>query len=428
MKVPAHPILASIMALTGGGCGMDEAGVKDKQEMQAQRIAILTVATNIHAIRWINALAERGLDLIVITQQPPLPGDYHPSVRFVLLPFRGRLAYLLNALVLPRIFARTGAPLLHVHYAGGYGATVWLSGIRNSLISVWGGDVYDVPGRSALHRRAVCGALEKAALITSTSHVMKAQVERLGVSTPIDVVPFGVDTDRFRPGLHPKTQGRLVIGTVKTLARKYGIDTLIRGFDLALRDSHFRALDPELHLVGGGPAQQEYEQLAVSLDLGDRIRFHGQVRHDQVPAILSGFDIYAAISRDDSESFGVAIIEASACGLPVLVSDAGGLPEVVEDEVTGMIIPRDDPAAVSRALLRLAADPALRKKMGAAGRQRVMRLYEWSACVDAMIAIYTQIIGSGVMTGRQNGFARLVQRATKPRGPLCVPTRFAKGL
>lgn len=101
LKAAAHPILASIMALTGGGCGMDEAGANYEQEAQAQRIAILTVATNIHAIRWINALAGRGLDLIVITQQPPLPGDYHPSVRFALLPFRGRLAYLLNALVLP---------------------------------------------------------------------------------------------------------------------------------------------------------------------------------------------------------------------------------------------------------------------------------------------------------------------------------------
>lgn len=391
------------------------------------RVAILTVATNIHAIRWINALAERGLDLVVITQQPPLPGDYHPSVRFALLPFRGRFAYLLNALALPRVFARTGARLLHVHYAGGYGATTWLSGLRNALISVWGGDVYDVPRRSALHRMAVCRALEKAVRITSTSHVMKAQVERLGVRTRVDVVPFGVDTTLFRPGLDAGKGGRLIIGTVKTLAPKYGIDTLIRGFELALQDPAFRARDPELRIAGGGAARRDYEQLARSLGLQDHVHFYGQIRHADVPAMLSGFDIYAAISRDDSESFGVAVIEASACGLPVLVSDAGGLPEVVEDEVTGIIVPRDDPHAVARALLRLAADPALREAFGTAGRERVKRLYEWSGCVDAMLAIYAEIMGSASATRPQDGLARHDRRDGRPREPLRIAARLSEG-
>lgn len=397
------------------------------ESITTARIAILTVATNIHAIRWINALAERGVDMVVITQQPPLPGDYHPSVRFELLPFRGRLAYLLNALALPQVFARTGARLLHVHYAGGYGATLWLSGIRDALISVWGGDVYDVPGRSMLHRTAVCRALEKAVRVTSTSHVMKAQVERLGVRTRVDVVPFGVDTSLFRPGLNPRQKnGRLVIGTVKTLAPKYGIDTLIRGFELALRDPAFRARDPELRLVGGGRARRDYERLTAELGLEDRIRFYGEIRHAEVPAMLSGFDIYAAISRDDSESFGVAVIEASACGLPVLVSDAGGLPEVVEDEVTGIIVPRSDPRAVARALLRLAADPALRQAFGAAGRERVKRLYEWSGCVDEMLAIYAQIIGRGTASQPQDERACRARRDGRSREPLRIAARLAE--
>ncbi|SCW39326.1 Glycosyltransferase involved in cell wall bisynthesis [Sphingobium faniae] len=353
------------------------------------KIAILTVASNIHAIRWINALAERGLDILVITQQPPLPGDYHPSVNFTLLPFRGRLAYLLNAPFVRRAYHRSGADFLHVHYAGGYGATVWLSGIARPLISVWGGDVYEVPFRSWLHRMAVTGALGRASRITSTSHVMKTQVQRLGVSTPVDVVPFGVDTKKFQP--RPKTGERFVVGTVKTLKRKYGIDTLIRGFALALHDPAFLALDPELQMAGDGSGRQSYELLAERLGIGERVAFLGPVRHEDVPAALHGFDIYAALSRDDSESFGVAIIEASACALPVVVSDAGGLPEVVEQGVTGFVIPRDDPAALAERLCELAADPALRAQLGQAGRARVARLYEWSDSVDAMLGIYERV-------------------------------------
>ena len=371
-------------------------------------IAMLVVATNIHAIRWINALAERGLDLIVITQQPPLPGDFHPSVRFCLLPFRGGLAYLLNALALPRLFARSGARLLHVHYAGGYGATVWLSGIRNALFSVLGGDVYDVPERSWLHRSAVCGALKGAARITSTSHAMKAQVERLGITTPIDVVPFGVDTDLFQPRPESRAIRRLIVGTVKTLTRKYGIDTLIRGFALALDTSAFLALDPELRIVGHGPARAEYEQIARELGIADRVKFYGAVPHEAVPGLLAQFDIFAAVSRYDSESFGVAIIEASACGLPVVVSDAGGLPEVVADEVTGIVIPRDDPEALSAALVRLGQDRALRLRLGRAGRDRVKELYEWSDCVTMMVKVYEHLLEEGVTINRR----RLPDRST----------------
>lgn len=371
---------------------MEKADPERAFRIPPTKVAILAVATNIHAIRWINAMAERGVDLLVITQQPPRPGDYHPAVRFALLPFRGRFAYLLNAVALPRLFAQSGAKLLHVHYAGGYGATIWLSGIRNALFSVLGGDVYNVPERSWLHRLAVCNALQGAIRITSTSHVMKAQVERLGIDTRVDVVPFGVDTNIFHPRGKERTNGRLVIGTVKTLAHKYGIDTLIRGFALALRAPDFRALDPELRIVGGGGARREYEQLAKRLGLADHVTFYGEVRHQDVPDILADFDIFAAISREDSESFGVAVIEASACGLPVLVSEAGGLPEVVEDGVTGVIVPRDDPEAVSRALVRLAADPGLRRQLGQAGRARVQRLFEWSDCVESMLKIYQQLL------------------------------------
>jgi glycosyltransferase involved in cell wall biosynthesis len=348
------------------------------------------VATNIHAFRWITALAERGLDILVITQQPPEPGEYPPSVRFEVLPFRGRLAYALNALALRSILRRSGADLLHVHYAGGYGATIWLSGIRRCLVSVWGGDVYDVPERSWLHRFVVSRALDGAGRITSTSHVMKAQVERLGISTRIDVVPFGVDTNVFQP--RAEAQGdRFVIGTVKTLARKYGVDTLIRGFALALEDPGFVALQPELRIAGGGPGRKEYERLVRELGIAGRVKFLGQVPHELVPSLLAGFDVYAAVSRDDSESFGVAIIEASACGLPVVVSDAGGLPEVVEDEHTGLIIPRDDAIALSTVLVRLARDRGLRERLGRAGVQRVRRLYEWSDCVDSMLEVYRQM-------------------------------------
>jgi len=355
------------------------------------KIAVLAVSTNIHTVRWVNGIAERGIDVVLMTQQRPRASDFHPSVTISLLPFRGLFAYALNAPMLRVLFDRSGADLLHVQYAGGYGVMSFLSGIRRRLVSVWGGDVYVVPHRSRLHRLFIVAALQSALRITSTSRVMAQQVRRLGVTRPIDVIPFGVDTGLFQPAPQTDSGRRLVVGTVKTLQPKYGIDTLIRGFVAALADPAFARLDPVLRIAGAGSARAQYEALAEAIGR-DKVRFEGHVEHAQVPELLRTFDIYVAVSREDSESFGVAVIEASACGVPVIVSDVGGLPEVVDDGKSGLIIPRDAPMCLARALTQLAADPALRRRLGSAGRQKVMREYEWAHCVDQMIATYAEVI------------------------------------
>lgn len=354
------------------------------------KIAVLAVATNIHTIRWVNAIAERSIEVLLISQQPPRLQDYHPAVAFHVLPFRNGLAYALNAPALRRAFRRSGADFLHVHYAGGYGAMAWLSGIRRRLVSVWGGDVYDVPHRSFLHRRLVLGALKGAMRITSTSHVMADEVRRLGITERIDVIPFGVDTEKFCAATEQKDGRRFVVGTVKSLQRKYGIDTLIRGFAAALADPGFTALDPILRIAGSGAARQDYEDLAKAIGQG-RVCFEGHIDHASVPDMLRRFDLYVAVSRDDSESFGVAIIEASACGVPVIVSDAGGLPEVVDHGTTGLVIPRNSPSKLADAIVSLAANYQLRREMSLAGRRRVQRDYEWSACVDRMVQLYKEL-------------------------------------
>lgn len=355
------------------------------------KIAVLAVSTNIHTIRWVNAIAERGVEVVLLTQQRPRASDFHASVTIRLLPFRGRFAYALNAPMLRILFDRSGADLLHVQYAGGYGVMSFLSGVRRRVVSVWGGDVYVVPYRTRLHRLFIVAALRSALRITSTSHVMAQEVRRLGVTRPITVIPFGVDTELFRPEPQANKSGGFVVGTVKTLQPKYGVDTLIRGFVAALADPGFASLDPVLRIAGTGSERARYEALAEAIGRG-KVHFEGHVEHAQVPALLRTFDIYVALSREHSESFGVAIIEASACAVPVIVSDVGGLPEVVAHGETGLVIPRDAPMCFARALASLALDPSLRRRLGSAGRSNVMRDYEWSGCVDQMIATYGEVI------------------------------------
>ena len=158
---------------------------------------------------------------------------------------------------------------------------------------------------------------------------------------PIYITPFGVDTNKFFPqtGSNAQRNDRsFVVGTVKNLEEKYGIDRLIQMFAILQKklteDQTETGREPTLLIVGGGPERGAYERLAQHCGVSDRTTFVGNVPHDEVPSYLRKIDVYVALSR--YESFGVAVIEASACGCPVVVSDVGGLPEVVHDGDNGI--------------------------------------------------------------------------------------------
>jgi glycosyltransferase involved in cell wall biosynthesis len=353
------------------------------------RIALLGPANSIHLQRWARALAQRGHALCIVSQQRCDRALLPASAEVMWLPHAGSLGYFRNAWPLRHLLGKWRPDLLHAHYASGYGTTMALSGFTPTLLSVWGSDVYDFPYESALKGRLLRWNLRRASALASTSHAMARQAQRL---TPerqdIAVTPFGVDLGHFKPDASRRTSGRLTIGTVKSLAPKYGVDVLLRAFAGLLQDESVRDMPQDLRLliVGDGPQRAALEALARQLGIDRRTEFTGAVAHVDVPAMLKRLDIYAAPSRLDSESFGVAVIEASACALPVVVSDVGGLPEVVRAGETGLVVPRDDVPALQAALKRLLLDAALREALGRQGRAHVEREYAWPHCVDLMEA------------------------------------------
>ncbi len=360
-------------------------------------VALLAGWNDIHTVRWANALAARGLTIRLFTQhagKEPL----HPAVQVRHLPFRGRPGYFLNALPLRRSLRKSPVDLVHALYASGYGTLARLSGLPRKLVSVMGADVYDFPKCSRLHRRLVVANL-RAAAIASTSHCMARETHQLAPDLEYPTVtPWGVDLEKFRMLGDRRKDGVVILGTVKKLASKYGIDLLIQAF--ARCQSLLPAGHPRLRLrlVGDGPQRAELEDLAVRCGVRDKVDFVGAVSHDQVCTELNRMDIYCALSRLDSESFGVAVIEASACQRPVVVAAVGGLPEVVRDNHTGLIVPREDPESAAQSLVRLIRDPHLRVRFGAAGRAFVQQHYEWNENVERMLALYRRLVPTQGMT------------------------------
>ncbi len=351
------------------------------------RIALLGPANSIHLQRWAHALVARGHAVAVLTQHLCARALLPAAAEVFLLPRADALGYFTNAWRARRMLKRWKPDVLNAHYASGYGTTATLCGVRPTLLSVWGSDVYDFPYETALKGLLVRRNLRHANAIASTSLAMARQVTALvpGIGE-IAITPFGVDAAIFAPQPSLRDPCWITIGIVKALAPKYGVDLLLNACLGMLRDPRVQALPwpCRLLIVGDGPQRAELDALAASLGLAARTTFVGAVAHGEVPMWLNRFDVFAAPSRYDSERFGVAVIEAGACGLPVVVSDAGGLPEVVVDGHTGLIVPRDDVVALQAALTRLVLDPALRDRLGAGGRAHVVRAYAWENCVDRM--------------------------------------------
>ncbi len=198
----------------------------------------------------------------------------------------------------------------------------------------------------------------------------------------ISVAPCGVDLALFTPhGTVEQTDGTTRIAVVGRLVPRKGIDVVIRA--LARLTGQGRA-GVVLHVVGGSageyaldhdPEALRLRALAGELGVSDRVVFRGQLARDEMPAFLRS--CAAVVCTPWYEPFGIVPLEAMACAVPVVVSAVGGLQDSVVDGVTGLHVPPRDDTALAAALTRLLADPAMGRRMGAAGRRRVERGYSW---------------------------------------------------
>ncbi len=357
------------------------------------KVCLLAGRNTIHTVRWANGLAERGLEVHIATLhdgQEPL--DARVIVHH--LPFGAPWGYYLATPAMRRLLKEIRPHILNAHYASGYGTLARLSGFHPLLLSVWGSDVYDFPESGAFARALLIKNLKAADAIGSTSHAMARQTEKYWQPGQMFITPFGVDHHLFRPSSEPESDETVTIGTVKTLAPKYGIDTLIEAFSLLrarlVKEEPTIADKIRLLVVGDGPQGAVLRQQVNNLGLSSVTTFAGKVPHSEVPVWLGRLDIYVALSR--SESFGVAVLEASACELPVVVSDADGPKEVVEHGRTGLVVPRNDPIAAAEALYALVMDRDKRRSMGKAGREHVLASYTWERSLDIMIEAYKEVV------------------------------------
>jgi glycosyltransferase involved in cell wall biosynthesis len=372
------------------------------------RIFILSDTDNIHTKRWVAALSQRGIEIFLFglssndikyyaqfSNVTVAETSYTNNIKNIIKNGAlQKLKYLKAIKEIKKHIKDFQPDILHAHYASSYGLLGALTGFHPYIISVWGSDVYDFPHVSFFHKQILKYNLSKADKILSTSHVMAKETQKY-TDKPIEITPFGVDLSLFKK-LHVTQQddGVFVVGNVKTLAPKYGIDVLINAFKLLVDNNPNKKL--RLEIVGEGPDRGKLQQLTRDLGISEHVVFKGRIENHLLPSVYNSISVSVFVSVLDSESFGVVAVEAMACECPVVVSDADGFTEVVADSETGFIVPKRDVAATAAAIQKFIDDNTLRDKMGSKGRQRVEQLYDWKNNVNTMVNVYNEIFNKKV--------------------------------
>lgn len=353
------------------------------------KIAFIAPANNYHTQKWCEFFVSRGYDVSVISFFPGQIDNvdvYHIDCGVKASNSdKEKLVYLIQARKIKTLIKSINPEIISVHYASSYGAVMALTGIKDYYLSVWGSEVYEFPEKSIFHKWLIMFSLKRAKYILSTSKAMAEQTKKY-TSKEILVTPFGVKTDLFKPQNNTHDLEKLVIGTVKALEPKYGIDYLIKAV------SQFKKKCPtisfQLRIAGKGNYQEEYEKLAIEEGIGEETIWLGFISQEKVAEEWAKMDIAVIPSTLESESFGVSAVEAQACGIPVIISDIPGLMEATNPGVTSIVCNRKDKDSLERAIEILAFDKAKRRSMGEAGRDFVEKKYEYNKCFEWIERIF----------------------------------------
>jgi glycosyltransferase involved in cell wall biosynthesis len=231
-----------------------------------------------------------------------------------------------------------------------------------------------------------CDAID---LVISPSAGMKKVLRGLGVESPVEIVPNGVDLSRFHCAMaHDRADfgyrpEDILLVYVGRLAPEKNLDFLLRSFAGVAG-----ALD-NVHLLvlGGGPERESLEALAGELDITRRVRFSGMIHYDELPSYLAMCDAFVTASV--TEVHPLSVIEAMGSCLPVMGIQSPGVGDTVLDGVTGFLS-TEDQAAFTAKLTRLCLDSALRKKMSTAARQASQQ-YSIELTTQLMIGHYERL-------------------------------------
>jgi glycosyltransferase involved in cell wall biosynthesis len=297
-----------------------------------------------------------------------------------------------------KIARRHGATAMHGHWVVPGGITAALAAPELPLVvSLHGSDVY-VAETFAPARAAARRAFRHAGFVTACSSDLATRAIALGADPArIEIVPYGVNVERFRPDSAVRSARRQELGVAGSVPLCVAAGRLVRkkGFEY-LVDAIAGVPNVVLAIAGEGTLHDELQQRARAAGVAERVRLLGNQTQDRVGELFAAADVICVPSvRDDSgnvDGLPNVVLEALASGTPVITTAAGGIGAVVEDGRTALVVPERDAAAIATALLRVAADPDAARQLGTAARALVSAQFGWERTAARFEAAYDRAL------------------------------------
>jgi glycosyltransferase involved in cell wall biosynthesis len=320
-------------------------------------------------------------------------------------------AYLGWASAVAKGLRRTPVDIVHVMNYWGWSRHLRGTRIVLEMQSEW---------LSQMNRQAVAEQLRSVSAVVAVSgHVERlfraAFPEYRGI---VSVVHNGVNTDQFRPAALPckdtESQRLLYVGRVSP---EKGVHTLLQAFKIVAArfprahldlvggrgampmrllvslsdDPLVRALDRFYGPDGSSDYPERLDALVRDAGLEDRVTFHSYLPHREIISYYQRADV--VVNPSLSETFGISIVEAMACGVPVVGTRIGGMLDTIVEEVGRAVAP-EDPEGLAQAMCEILDDRALARRMGAAGRLRAATHFTWKARANRLLDVYRRVCAS----------------------------------
>jgi len=344
------------------------------------------------------AFAQKGYNISLVTDSRTWITPNNLSIPVHTLPVLNRKNILQriipNTLRLVKILRQVNPNIVYLHAQHQYSPAILLSHLPFILTS-WGKEVLTLS-----HADPAWFCLAKATALKAKKVTVDAKCLKniwINMKVPeekIEVIPFGVDTERFNPNidgsdirkkLNIDEEDEVVIST-RPFYNHYNISCLIRAIPLVL----LRHKNVKFIVKGSGPLANHLKSSAEKLNVSSNIRFVGIVPYNEVSKYLSAADIYVSTCLIDSTS--VSLLEAMACGLPPVVTDIPGNREWIENGKNGLLFPPRNPKTLADKLIRLIEDKRSRESFGKKCVKIVKDRAMWEECVSKMETIYESLL------------------------------------
>ncbi len=347
-------------------------------------------------------MAERGHEVHFFSYQQPFrlqgfdPRIFYHGVELSSYPLFKYPPYTL-ALVnkIASVIQERGLDIIHAHYAIPHSLCAYLARelagqSRVKIVTTLHGTDITLVGSDPSFRDITTFSIQKSDAVTAVSRNLAEETARIfPIEKDIKVIYNFVDTRLYKPGgkgLRKKKPGERVLLHISNFRPVKRIQDVVRVFARVREE-----LPSRLLLVGDGIERFEAVRLVQELGIKDYVSFLGD--QDHVLPLLQQADLF--ILPSEKESFGLAALEAMACGLPVVGSRAGGIPEVVEEGVSGYLYPVGDTAGMAAGCLALLKDGELYARFSREAGRRAEKLFDSGRIIPQYEDLYAAVQEKG---------------------------------